>query len=94
MGMWCSMIKGKITLIYDNGGDWIGIYVDGKLIAENHNFQEDDLLSHLEIEYDVHWVNMPGSRLPENLDEILPKEEEEKATLQDQMDEKFRTKDL
>ncbi len=86
------MIKGKITLIYDNSGDWVGIYVDGKLLAENHNYQEDDLLSHLEIEYDVHWVDMPGSRLPENLEDILPK-----PTLQDVLDEsaeKFRKKDL
>jgi hypothetical protein len=66
------MKKGKITLVYDNGGDWVGIYVDGKLIAENHNFQEDDLLAHLEIECAVHWVDMPGSRLPAKLEEILP----------------------
>jgi len=89
------MIKGKITLIYDNGGDWVGIYVDGKLVAENHNFQEDDLLSHLEIEYDVHWVDMPGSRLPADLEEILATKEP--VMLQDVLDEsaeKFAKKDL
>lgn len=32
----------KITFVHDNEGDWMGVYLDGKLAAERHSFDEDD----------------------------------------------------
>lgn len=65
------MIKFKnITFVHSNDGDWVGIYIDGVLVKENHSYEADDMLDILEIEYESHWIEMDDSRLPENLSEL------------------------
>jgi hypothetical protein len=68
--------KQKITIIQDNSGDWMGIYIDGKLVRENHSYDATDMLDVLEIEYEEHWIDMEDSRLPATLAEIaLPEKD-------------------
>ncbi len=66
------MIKFKnITLVNSDGGDWIGIYIDGVLVRENHSYEADDMLGILGIDYDEHWIGMEdGSRLPAKLEDL------------------------
>jgi len=40
----------KIVFVNSEGGDWEGIYVDGKLLREDHSLAPDDVLSVLGIE--------------------------------------------
>jgi hypothetical protein len=61
----------SITLVNSSEGDWIGIYIDGKLVCDNHCYDVDDVLSILGIEYEQHWVEMEdGSRLPPRLEDL------------------------
>ena len=60
----------NIVIVHDNSGDWVGIYVDGKLVREDHSIQEEDVLDAIGIPNKSVWVDMEDSRLPENLDEI------------------------
>jgi hypothetical protein len=60
----------NIVIVHDNSGDWVGIYVDGKLVREGHSIQEEDVLDAIGIPNKSVWVDMEDSRLPENLDEI------------------------
>lgn len=34
----------KIGILYSNSGDWVGLYIDGKLIAEGHSISECDMV--------------------------------------------------
>ena len=62
----------KIDFVNSNDGDWCGLYVDGQLIAENHSLDPDDVLTHLGIAYNTHWVDMSdGSRLDAKLSDAL-----------------------
>lgn len=36
----------KVFVIVE-GTDWAGLYVDGKLVAENHSISQDDLVQQL-----------------------------------------------
>lgn len=66
----------QITFVHDNSGDWMGIYIDGKLVRENHSYEADDMLDVLGIPYETHWIDMEDSRLPATLAEIkLPEKE-------------------
>jgi hypothetical protein len=60
----------NITFVHDNSGDWMGIYIDGVLVRENHSYDADDMLDVLEIEYNTHWIDMPDSRLPAKLEDL------------------------
>jgi len=66
----------KITII--NGDDWKGLYIDGKLVFENHQLEVDDFCQHCNIEAefiepDEQWFEqrlIEGSYLPENLVDV------------------------
>lgn len=61
----------EIVFVHGDDGDWEGIYVDGKLLREDHSLEPDDVLSVLGIDYEVHWIDMEdGSRLPKDLGEL------------------------
>jgi hypothetical protein len=36
--------KMNISLLHSGGGDWVGLYIDGILIEEDHNLSEDQIL--------------------------------------------------
>lgn len=64
----------KITFVGDPGGDWEGLYIDGKLVIENHSLQWWQVLYALKIEYDSfdadeEWLQEKGS-LPNDLKDV------------------------
>lgn len=60
-----------ITLVRDEGGDWIGLYIDGKLAMENHSLNENDMLRALGIGYQSYEIDMSaGDPLPQKLNEL------------------------
>ncbi len=61
----------QITFVNSEDGDWVGVYLDGKLVQQDHSLDCDDILDILKIEYKSYWVNMEdGSRLPGDLAEV------------------------
>jgi hypothetical protein len=34
----------KIRFLRSGGGDWVGLYVDGKLITEGHSISEEEMV--------------------------------------------------
>ena len=42
----------KIRLLHSGSGDWIGLYVDGKLLMENHSLDESEVITALMPEVD------------------------------------------
>ena len=41
----------EVALVSNDEGDWMGVYIDGRLVYENHSIDEDHLLDLLGIEY-------------------------------------------
>jgi hypothetical protein len=39
--------KMKIRLLHSGAGDWIGLYLDDKLVAEDHNLSEGEMVQYL-----------------------------------------------
>ena len=37
----------EVTLVKDEGGDWIGMYVDGRLMNEGHSLDTDFVIENL-----------------------------------------------
>lgn len=64
----------KITLVHDEYGDWVGVYVDGKLVYENHSIGDTMLLEEIGVDFthfDVSGIWLEAQLgLPENLEEI------------------------
>ena len=65
-------MKNKIALV--DGDCWKGLYINEKLIIENHSLSIYDVLDALKIKYkyiavDEDWLEEFG-RLPENLSEV------------------------
>lgn len=61
----------KVTFVDDNCGDWQGLYIDGKLVMENHQLGLYEVLDAIGIKYkyvqaDADWLSSVG-RLPEKL---------------------------
>jgi len=42
----------KIDFVYAD--DWIGMYLDGRLVFERHSMDEEDVLNALGVEYSSH----------------------------------------
>jgi hypothetical protein len=72
----------SVGILSSEDGDWTGLYLDGKLIAENHSLSNWDwvqLLSSLGIgvqdeERSMEWFEKVGSRCPETWDEVMESE--------------------
>ena len=59
----------KALLILSEDGDWIGLYVDGKLELEGHSLRTQDVIHALgieanQIEKSVEWFDGHGGRCP------------------------------
>lgn len=66
------MKKSKITFV--DGDDWEGLYINNKLVLENHSLRISDVLKALGIKYesiiaDDEWLASCGN-LPENLADV------------------------
>ena len=68
------MINGK-TVTYARGDDWEGLYIDGKLVLEDHSIDVRDILEAVGFKIKTVWVDLDwlaetGS-LPGNEDNLL-----------------------
>jgi hypothetical protein len=64
----------KITVVGHPGGDWEGLFVDGKLLCEGHRLEWWQVLDALKVEYatleaDEEWMYDVG-RFPERLKDV------------------------
>lgn len=62
-----------IKLVRDSSGDWIGIYIDGKLVDEGHSLPEERMLDALSVEYTSEELDMEANdlgRLPKRYEDI------------------------
>ena len=59
----------RIDLIRING-DWIGIYLDGKLKAENHELKPSEILQCLGLDYDYRELYYDDGCLPEDIKDL------------------------
>lgn len=69
-------------VVYADGDDWAGLYVNGELRAENHSLRVSDVLEALGIEYeriecDQSWLEERG-RLPERVEDVKGRKERPK----------------
>ena len=76
----------EIKLFHSESGDWEGLYIDGKLIAEDHNLDSQRLLRILEKYFGYKFENVwskdeylerYGNSCPETWEEVMRKESEE-----------------
>lgn len=72
----CAEIMGKLRpqVVFVDGDDWQGLYINGRLIEEGHHIHLDDLLKHLGIDGEVicpddAWLTERGG-LPMDLAEV------------------------
>ena len=70
----------KLTIV-TNYDDWEGLYIDGKLVDEDHQLQLKNILKILGHDVEVkkcnsNWICDQGS-LPDNLDDVNFSEDEE-----------------
>lgn len=73
------MTDKKVDIVSAEGGDWQGLYVDGKLAYENHSIDWDDFVQVLDIPVGGFVVNdvwLQDNRLPVRLEDI-PEEAKE-----------------
>jgi hypothetical protein len=70
----------KITFVGEPGGDWEGLFIDGKLVREGHSLHWSHVLEALGIEYDSFdadedWMYEHGS-FPDDLKDVKRQEDE------------------
>lgn len=65
----------KATIVYDEYGDWEGLYIDGKLVDEGHTLSTNRVLRALKIEFSSLEIDMEklDNDLPEDLEKVLDK---------------------
>ena len=68
-------MKNKKVTFVSGDADWMGLYVDGKLVLENHSLNIEDVLDALEIDFehptfDSEWMEEQGT-LPEFLKDVV-----------------------
>lgn len=58
----------KIDFVYGDA-DWSGMYIDGKLVYENHTMDYETVLEVLGIEYTDTYIDING-QLPEKFEDV------------------------
>jgi hypothetical protein len=66
----------EVTIV--NGDDWVGLYVNGKIVVQGHSLTPHEILGAVdiipkEINPDMEWLDNIG-HLPENLSEVKKEE--------------------
>lgn len=88
-------IMDAIPTVLVHGEDWSGLYLNGKLVYENHSISSETLLDCLEIPYDVRWVNedwlFDFGSLPRTLGDVVYEDqdwdpEEDEEDIEEQID--------
>jgi hypothetical protein len=61
----------KVALVHSTDGDWIGLYIDGKLVMEDHSLQESEVLEAVGIPVEKElWVELPTGHCPDKLEDV------------------------
>jgi hypothetical protein len=70
----------SVQFVRSPDGDWVGMYVNGELVAENHSLQEEDVVNALTDRHGLslklnqtRWdwdLEKDGGRLPDQLSEV------------------------
>jgi hypothetical protein len=68
----------KIDIVQWDAGDWIALYVDGKLVHEGHSIRGVEMLEYLNIPFDK-------TEVPDNEDAFMLCGIKSLATLQDDL---------
>lgn len=69
-------VSKKKEIVIAHADDWVGIYVNGILVAEGHCFNEEELLNHVGVKSESKWVDdawiteTERGRLPKHLDDV------------------------
>lgn len=75
----------KISLLHSGCGDWVGMYVDGNLVIEDHRLRETELLhelrKHLNFDFENLWskdeyLDHYGNSCPDTWQEVIDGEKE------------------
>ena len=67
----------KIRFLRSGAGDWVGLYIDGKLVREGHSISEEEiaslLLPKIEVKtvYGSEYLDEYGNRCPDEWDTKL-----------------------
>lgn len=62
----------KIILVH-GADDWVGLYVDGQLVAQDHRLDGQDVLEALDLNFKVIWYdNLPDHPNPADFDMLEP----------------------
>ena len=56
----------KIVILDDEGGDWVGLYINNKLMLEGHDLHFRDIFDALKEEWEWHEIEIESS-LPDEL---------------------------
>jgi hypothetical protein len=66
------MAEKRITIVHDEGGEWVGIYRDGKLQEEGHSLFINTVLRIAGVEFDEvwDWNGIEYGRLPHDLADV------------------------
>jgi len=61
-----------ITVVNDEGGDWVAIYRNGKLLDQKHSFQEAELLRLVDVAVETIWDADASEHgfFPTNLEDV------------------------
>lgn len=60
----------RITFVDDHSDEWIGIYIDGKLVGQGHSFQPEQVLQLLGIDFD-NIQTVSAEDLPDDLSAVV-----------------------
>lgn len=66
--------KGTLTLVDDEGGDWTGLYINGRLVHEGHSISGKQMLEILGIPFDNFEVPYEDMERMGRLPSDLPKD--------------------
>lgn len=63
----------RVTLVHDDSGDWMGVYIDGALRYQGHSIEDSKLLELVGVDhtYVTSYISSVGeSHLPDALEDV------------------------
>lgn len=63
-----------ITVVYDQGGGWMALYKNGRLVLEGRSFSAPQVYQVADVEYEVIYdgdVAATGNRFPPDLKDVV-----------------------
>jgi len=73
MGLMREKLRKLNSITFVHLDDWVGVYVDGKCVYQNHSIRPEELLNLIEVPNKSCWIEDYDENLgelPENLDDL------------------------